>query len=77
MLAAILWAGNIHFIEGDDGYAAVADQSVVDFLAYLLEVSPAALIKGITIRILTPRSGEVIESPANMAQANATKDLPE
>jgi myosin-1 len=74
MLAAILWAGNIQFREGDDGYAAVSDQSVVDFLAYLLEVTPAALIKGITIRVLTPRSGEVIESPANIAQANATRD---
>ncbi|KAI0877242.1 P-loop containing nucleoside triphosphate hydrolase protein [Hypoxylon argillaceum] len=74
MLASILWAGNIQFIEGDDGYAAVKDQSVVDFLAYLLEVSPAALIKGITIRVLTPRNGEVIESPANIAQANATRD---
>ncbi|KAI0023838.1 P-loop containing nucleoside triphosphate hydrolase protein [Xylariomycetidae sp. FL0641] len=74
MLAAILWAGNIHFVEGDDGYAAVSDQSVVDFLAYLLEVSPADLIKAITIRVLTPRSGEVIESPSNTAQANATRD---
>ncbi|KAH9906218.1 P-loop containing nucleoside triphosphate hydrolase protein [Xylariomycetidae sp. FL2044] len=74
MLAAILWTGNIHFVEGDDGYAAVADQSVVDFLAYLLEVTPAALIKAITIRVLTPRTGEVIESPSNTAQANATRD---
>ncbi|KAI2641055.1 P-loop containing nucleoside triphosphate hydrolase protein [Xylaria nigripes] len=74
MLAAILWAGNIQFVEGDDGYAAVRDQSVVDFLAYLLEVSPTDLIKGITIRVLTPRSGEIIESPANIAQANATRD---
>ncbi|KAI1436841.1 P-loop containing nucleoside triphosphate hydrolase protein [Xylaria sp. CBS 124048] len=74
MLAAILWAGNIQFAEGDDGYAAVRDQSVVDFLAYLLEVTPTDLIKGITIRVLTPRSGEVIESPANIAQANATRD---
>ncbi|KAI1119099.1 P-loop containing nucleoside triphosphate hydrolase protein [Nemania sp. NC0429] len=74
MLAAILWAGNIQFVEGDDGYATVRDQSVVDFLAYLLEVEPAAVIKGITIRVLTPRNGEVIESPANIAQANATRD---
>ncbi|KAH8682315.1 P-loop containing nucleoside triphosphate hydrolase protein [Xylariales sp. PMI_506] len=74
MLAAILWTGNIQFIEGDDSFAQVADQSVVDFLAYLLEVTPAALIKAITIRVLTPRSGEVIESPANPAQANATRD---
>ncbi|KAJ9137606.1 Myosin i myo5 [Coniochaeta hoffmannii] len=74
ILAAILWTGNIVFREGDDGYAAVADQSVVEFLAYLLEVTPKQLIDGITIRILTPRNGEVIESPANVAQATATRD---
>lgn len=74
MLAAILWTGNITFIEGDDSFAQVADQSVVDFLAYLLEASPEQVVKAITIRVLTPRSGEVIESPANPAQANATRD---
>jgi myosin-1 len=74
MLAAILWTGNIQFVEDKDGYAAIADQSVVDFLAYLLEVSPEHVIQAITIRILTPRSGEVIESPANPAQAMATRD---
>lgn len=74
MLAAILWTGNIQFREDKDGNAEVVDQSVVDFLAYLLEVSPQALISAITIRILTPRSGEIIESPANPAQAIATRD---
>lgn len=74
MLAAILWTGNIQFVEDKDGYAAVADQSVVDFLAYLLEVDPQQVIQAITIRILTPRNGEVIESLANPAQAMATRD---
>lgn len=74
MLSAILWTGNLVFREDDDGYAAVSDQSVVEFLAYLLEVDPQSLIKAITIRILTPRNGEVIESPANLAQATATRD---
>lgn len=74
MLAAILWTGNLVFHEDDSGYAAVSDQSVVDFLAYLLEVDSASLVEGITIRILTPRNGEVIESPANVAQATATRD---
>ncbi|EGS19242.1 uncharacterized protein CTHT_0058670 [Thermochaetoides thermophila DSM 1495] len=74
MLAAILWTGNLVFREDDSGYAAVSDQSVVDFLAYLLEVEPSQLIHAITIRILTPRSGEIIESPANVAQATATRD---
>ena len=74
MLAAILWTGNIQFREDKDGYAAVADESVVNFLAYLLEVDPAHVVQAITIRILTPRNGEVIESPANPAQALATRD---
>lgn len=74
MLAAVLWTGNIQFREDDSGYAAVTDSSVVDFVAYLLEVTPEQLIHAITIRILTPRSGEVIESPANPAQASATRD---
>ncbi|KAH8596675.1 myosin-1 [Bisporella sp. PMI_857] len=74
MLAAILWTGNINFVEDKDGYAAVQDQSVVDFLAYLLEVDPAHVVQAITIRILTPRNGEVIESPANPTQAIATRD---
>jgi myosin-1 len=74
MLAAVLWTGNIQFVEDKDGYAAVSDQSVVDFLAYLLQVSPEHVIQAITIRILTPRNGEVIESPANPSQAMATRD---
>ncbi|PNY24882.1 Myosin-1 [Tolypocladium capitatum] len=74
MLAAVLWIGNIQFQEDQSGYAAVADQSVVDFAAYLLEVPPEQLVHAITIRILTPRSGEVIESPGNPSQATATRD---
>ncbi|KAK3907005.1 P-loop containing nucleoside triphosphate hydrolase protein [Staphylotrichum tortipilum] len=74
MLAAVLWTGNLVFREDDSGYATVSDQSVVDFLAYLLEVDPTQLVHAITIRILTPRNGEVIESPANVAQATATRD---
>ncbi|KAL3423473.1 myosin [Phlyctema vagabunda] len=74
MLAAVLWAGNITFREDKDGNAEITDQSVVDFLAYLLEVEPADLVSAITIRVLTPRSGEIIESPANPAQALATRD---
>lgn len=74
ILAAILWVGNIHFVEDKDGYAAVSDQSVVDFVAYLLEVEPQHVVSAITIRVLTPRPGEIIESPANPAQASATRD---
>lgn len=74
VLAAILWTGNIVFDEDDQSNAAVRDTSVTDFLAYLLEVEPSHLISAITVRVLTPRRGEVIESPANPAQAMATRD---
>lgn len=74
MLAAVLWIGNIQFQEDQSGYAEVTDKSVVEFVAYLMEVTADQLIKAITIRILTPRNGEVIESPANPAQAYATRD---
>ncbi|KAF4974726.1 hypothetical protein FZEAL_8396 [Fusarium zealandicum] len=74
MLAAILWIGNIQFQEDQNGYAEVIDRSVVEFAAYLMEVTPDQLINAITIRILTPRNGEVIESPANPSQALATRD---
>lgn len=74
VLAAVLWTGNIHFVEDKDGNAAVADQSVVDFLAYLLEVEPQQVVQAITIRVLEVRRGEIVESPANPAQATATRD---
>lgn len=74
MLAAILWIGNIQFQEDQSGYAEVTDRSVVEFVAYLMETTPDQVIHAITIRILTPRNGEIIESPANPAQAYATRD---
>ncbi|KAF7547444.1 hypothetical protein G7Z17_g7717 [Cylindrodendrum hubeiense] len=74
MLAAVLWIGNIQFKEDQEGYAEVTDRSVVEFVAYLMEVTPDQLIHAITIRILTPRNGEVIESPANPSQAVSTRD---
>ncbi|OJJ46140.1 hypothetical protein ASPZODRAFT_133139 [Penicilliopsis zonata CBS 506.65] len=78
MLAAILWLGNVQFVEDDSGNAAIADQSVVDFVAYLLEVDSAQVNKAMTIRIMETarggRRGSVYEVPLNTVQAVAVRD---
>jgi len=78
MLAAILWIGNISFVEDDSGNAAVHDQSVVDFVAYLLEVDSAHVNKAMTTRVIETsrggRRGSVYDSPMNIAQATSVRD---
>lgn len=78
MLSAILWLGNILFVENDSGNAQVTDPGVVDFVAYLLEVESAQVNKALTIRIVETsrggRRGSVYEVPLNPAQATAVRD---
>lgn len=79
MLAAVLWIGNVSFRENDSGGVDIADQSVVDFVAYLLEVESAHVNKALTIRIVETargggRRGSVYESPLNPVQAAAVRD---
>lgn len=78
MLAAILWIGNVTFVENDEGNAAIADQSVVDFVAYLLEVESAHVHRALTIRIVETsrggRRGSVYDVPLNPAQAMSVRD---
>lgn len=78
MLAAVLWLGNVSFVENDQGNAAVADQGVPDFVGYLLEVDPTAVTKALTERIVETqrggRRGSVYESPNNVVQASAVRD---
>lgn len=78
MLSAILWLGNISFMENDSGNAQVTDPGVVDFVAYLLEVESAQVDKALTIRIVETsrggRRGSVYEVPLNPAQATAVRD---
>ncbi|PYH41241.1 class I myosin myoA [Aspergillus saccharolyticus JOP 1030-1] len=78
MLAAILWIGNVTFAEDDSGNAAITDQSVVDFVAYLLEVDAAQVNRALTIRLMETarggRRGSVYEVPLNTVQALAVRD---
>ena len=79
LLAAILWLGNITFQENDQGGVEIADQSVVDFIAYLLEVESEQVNKALTVRVVETargggRRGSVYESPLNLVQAAAVRD---
>lgn len=78
MLAAILWLGNVTFVEDDSGNSTISDQSVVEFVAYLLEVESAHVNKALTIRVVETarggRRGSVYEVPLNPTQATAVRD---
>ncbi|CAI4044589.1 myosin 3 SKDI_11G0900 [Saccharomyces kudriavzevii IFO 1802] len=78
MLAAILWIGNISFIENEEGNAQVRDTSVTDFVAYLLQVDAPLLIKCLVERIMQTshgmKRGSVYHVPLNPVQATAVRD---
>jgi myosin-1 len=62
MLAAVLWLGNITFAEDDQGNARITDPSVVDFVAYLLEVEASHVDKALTQRVMeTSRGGHLLQ----------------
>lgn len=78
LLAAVLWIGNIDFVEKDDGSSEIRDLSVPNFVAYLLDVDAAAIERAMTIKIVETsrggRRGSVYESPLNPVQARAVRD---
>ena len=78
MLAVILWLGNVQFAEKDDGNSEIADTSVTDFVAYLMEVDAATVVKVLTTKVVETqrggRRGSVYDVPLNPAQANSGRD---
>lgn len=78
MLAAVLWLGNINFIENDDSSTKIADASVTNFAAYLLDVPAESLDKALTTKLVETgfggRGGETFESQLNRVQASAVRD---
>ncbi|GAA5911187.1 hypothetical protein JCM6882_006601 [Rhodosporidiobolus microsporus] len=78
MLASILWLGNVEFAQNEEGNAYVRDQSVPEFVAYLLEVDAERVTKALTQRVMETqrggRRGSVYEVPLNPAQAVSVRD---
>lgn len=76
VIATILWLGNVDFVEGDDGNAAVSDTGVTDFVGYLMECDPTSVQKVLTTRIVeTSRGGRRGERALFGHQTVKTKDL--
>lgn len=78
MLALILWIGNISFIEDESGNAAIRDDSVTNFVAYLLDANPDILKKAIIERTIETshgmKRGSTYHVPLNIVQATAVRD---
>ncbi|CUA68257.1 Myosin-1 [Rhizoctonia solani] len=79
MIAAILWIGNIQFVDSEDGSGStITDSGVADFIAYLLEVDAAAVSKAMVSKTMETqrggRRGSVYDVPLNPAQAAAGRD---
>lgn len=78
MLAIILWLGNVQYEETDDGNSGVADTSITDFVAYLMGVDSAVVLKAMTTRVMETqrggRRGSVYDVPLNPAQASSGRD---
>jgi myosin I len=45
VLAAILWLGNVQFVENNEGNASIADDSVPTYVAYLMDVDGTSVNK--------------------------------
>jgi len=78
MLAAILWIGNISFEEDESGNAMIRDESVTQFVAYLLDVDAEILKTSIIERIVQTshgmKRGSTYHVPLNIVQATSVKD---
>lgn len=77
-LALILWIGNVSFVENEEGNAAIRDELVTTFVAYLLEVDETILRKALLERTIETthgmRRGSTYHVPLNIVQATAVRD---
>lgn len=78
VLALILWIGNISFVEDENGNAIPRDDSVTNFVAYLLNVEPEILKTSLIQRVMQTshgmRRGSTYHVPLNIVQATAVRD---
>eukprot|EP00300_Choanocystis_sp_HF-7_P006498 c14743_g1_i2.p1 GENE.c14743_g1_i2~~c14743_g1_i2.p1 ORF type:complete len:1062 (+),score=268.89 c14743_g1_i2:295-3480(+) len=77
ILAGVLWLGNVTFKDNAEGLAVVADTSVLETVAKLLQLDAANLARALTMRSIST-GGKVtldtVETPMNVHEAVGTRD---
>jgi myosin I len=77
-LATILWLGNVQFAADQDGNSYIVDESVPNFVGYLMEVDANMISKNLTSRVIETarggRRGSVYDVPLNPTQATSVRD---
>jgi myosin I len=48
VLAAVLWLGNVQFVENNEGNAQIGDEGVPTYVAYLMDVDGAMVDKALS-----------------------------
>ncbi|PVU88880.1 hypothetical protein BB559_005331 [Furculomyces boomerangus] len=78
LLSAILWLGNVEFIENENSESKIANPDVVDFISYLIQTDSALLTSTLETRIIetvrSGRRGSIYNVPLNRTQAIAARD---
>lgn len=73
ILSAVLWIGNITFVEDEQGGITVRDTSITKFVAYLLSVDEQTLTDSLVTRVMTTMN-ETYDIPLNPTQATAVRN---
>ncbi|CED82244.1 microfilament motor [Phaffia rhodozyma] len=77
-ISIILWLGNVKFVENAEGNSMIPDESVIEFIAYLMEVDKDTLSKVLCSRVVETqrggRRGSIYDVPLNVPQASSGRD---
>uniref|UniRef100_A0A915E6G7 Uncharacterized protein n=1 Tax=Ditylenchus dipsaci TaxID=166011 RepID=A0A915E6G7_9BILA len=72
-LAAILYLGNLHFVDNASGCAQISDKSTLEICSKLFKVTPSALSNALCSQVVAAR-GDVVTKKHDSSAASYTRD---